>query len=230
MFIPSASFQGARHGYAFKLTHGRLGYHVDHVSSSLVAVALGRLSLTCRALLAQTAPHAATMLLRKSMVKLAVPTSFGDTAKLFEAASQLGAILAKQPDSVEKAMSDYGMHLGTAFQLIDDIMDYSASAAEMGKNVGDDLAEGKPTLPLIIALQRSEGDDAKMIRDAIENGGLENITPVMAIIEKTKALDYAYGVAKKETDLAVTALNHLPDSPEKTALTELAWFSIQRKH
>ena len=80
MFIPSASFQGARRGYAFKLTHGRLGYHVDHVSSSLVAVALGRLSLTCRALLAQTAPHAATMLLRKSMVKLAVPTSFGDTA------------------------------------------------------------------------------------------------------------------------------------------------------
>ena len=80
MFIPSASFQGARRGYAFKLTNGRLGYHVDHVSSSLVAVALGRLSLTCRALLAQTAPHAATMLLRKSMVKLAVPTSFGDTA------------------------------------------------------------------------------------------------------------------------------------------------------
>ena len=80
MFIPSASFQGARHGYAFKLTHGRLGYHVDLVSSSLVAVALGRLSLTCRALLAQTAPHAATMRLRKSIVKLAVPTAFADKA------------------------------------------------------------------------------------------------------------------------------------------------------
>jgi len=155
---------------------------------------------------------------------------YSKTAKLFEAASQLGAILSKQPENVEKAMSDYGMHLGTAFQLIDDIMDYSASAAEMGKNVGDDLAEGKPTLPLIIALQRSEGDDAQMIRDAIEHGGLDNITPIMAIIESTKALDYAYDVAKKETDLAVAALQNLPDSPEKTALTELAWFSIQRQH
>jgi len=155
---------------------------------------------------------------------------YSKTAKLFEAASQLGAILAKRPTYEEKAMADYGMHLGTAFQVIDDILDYSASADEMGKNVGDDLAEGKPTLPLIIALQRSEGEEAQMIRSAIEEGGLDRIDEILTVINKTGALDYAYNVAENEIKLAVESLSHLESSPEKTALTELAWFSIQRHH
>ena len=155
---------------------------------------------------------------------------YSKTAKLFEAASQLGAILAKRPASEEKAMADYGMHLGTAFQVIDDILDYSASADEMGKNVGDDLAEGKPTLPLIIALQRSEGENAQMIRTAIEEGGLDRIDEILEIINQTGSLDYAYGVAENEIKLAVESLSQLDDSPEKTALTELAWFSIKRHH
>lgn len=155
---------------------------------------------------------------------------YSKTAKLFEAASQLGAILAKRPTDEEKAMADYGMHLGTAFQVIDDILDYSASADEMGKNVGDDLAEGKPTLPLIIALQRSEGEEAQMIRTAIEEGGLDRIDEILTVINKTGALDYAYNVAENEIKLAVESLSHLESSPEKTALTELAWFSIQRHH
>ena len=155
---------------------------------------------------------------------------YSKTAKLFEAACQLGAILAERSEAEEQAMANYGMHLGTAFQVIDDILDYSASADEMGKNVGDDLAEGKPTLPLIIALQRSEGDNVRMIRDAIEQGGLENIDAIISIINTTGALDYSRSVAEKETMLAIESLSIFPDSEEKTALTELAWFSIRRHH
>ena len=155
---------------------------------------------------------------------------YSKTAKLFEAACQLGAILADRSEAEEKAMANYGMHLGTAFQVVDDILDYSASADEMGKNVGDDLAEGKPTLPLIIALQRSEGDDAKMIRDAIEEGGIENIDAIIEIINKTGALDYSRDIAQKETALAIESLSIFDESEEKTALIELAWFSIRRHH
>lgn len=155
---------------------------------------------------------------------------YSKTAKLFEAASQLGAILAGKTENEEKAMAAYGMHLGTAFQVIDDILDYSASSDEMGKNVGDDLAEGKPTLPLITALQRSEGANAQMIRAAIEEGGLDKIDNILEVISQTGALDYAYSVAENEIKLAIDSLAHLPESPEKIALTELAWFSIQRHH
>ena len=155
---------------------------------------------------------------------------YSKTAKLFEAACQLGAILANRSETEEKAMANYGMHLGTAFQVVDDILDYSASAEDMGKNVGDDLAEGKPTLPLIIALQRSEGADTQMIRDAIEQGGLENIDAIIQIINKTGALDYSRDIAQKETALAIESLSVFPDSAEKAALQELAWFSIRRHH
>lgn len=155
---------------------------------------------------------------------------YSKTAKLFEAACQLGAILANRSETEEKAMANYGMHLGTAFQVVDDILDYSASAEDMGKNVGDDLAEGKPTLPLIIALQRSEGTDTQMIRDAIEQGGLENIDAIIQIINKTGALDYSRDIAQKETALAIESLSVFPDSAEKAALQELAWFSIRRHH
>lgn len=155
---------------------------------------------------------------------------YSKTAKLFEAACRLGAILAERSDAEISAMANYGMHLGTAFQIVDDILDYSASADEMGKNVGDDLAEGKPTLPLIIALQRSEGSDATMIREAIEQGGLDHIDEIIAIINKTGALEYSKDVAEKETALAIESLSVFPDSKEKTALSELAWFSIRRQH
>lgn len=143
---------------------------------------------------------------------------YSKTAKLFEAASQLGAILSGLPKDQEKAMADYGMHLGTAFQLIDDILDYSATADEMGKNVGDDLAEGKPTLPLIIALQRSTGDDAQMIREAIEQGGLDHIDDIIAVINNTGALDYARTIAEQETAKAIECLQCLPDSDEKVRI------------
>ena len=155
---------------------------------------------------------------------------YSKTAKLFEAACRLGAIMANRPEQEVVAMANYGMHLGTAFQVVDDILDYSASAAEMGKNVGDDLAEGKPTLPLIIALQRSEGDNALMIREAIEEGGLDKINEIIDVINQTGALDYARSVAEKETALAIESLEVFASSPEKTALTELAWFSIKRQH
>ncbi len=150
------------------------------------------------------------------------------TAKLFEAASQLGAVLANATESIENHLAKYGMHLGTAFQLIDDVMDYQASTEEMGKNVGDDLAEGKPTLPLIIALQRSTGDDADIIRNAIESGGLENINSILQTIHDTNALDYAIDIARSEAKLAITQLEYLDDSPYKSALEALSWICIER--
>ena len=152
------------------------------------------------------------------------------TAKLFEAACQLGAVLAGLSADDEKAVAQYGIHLGTAFQLVDDILDYSASADEMGKNVGDDLAEGKPTLPLIIALQRSTGDDAQLIRTAIEKGGLDEIDQIMKIIEQTDSLSYATEIAKQEVEKANASLSCLPNTAYKTALESLARFSISRTH
>ena len=157
---------------------------------------------------------------------------YSKTAKLFEAACQLGAVLSGLPTEEEKAVAAYGTHLGTAFQLVDDILDYSADSEEMGKNVGDDLAEGKPTLPLIYALEASEENnevkDATLIRQAIEEGGLEHIDAVMQIIKKTKSLEYTQKVAIKETKLAINSLEFLPSSDYKTALIDLADFSVAR--
>ena len=157
---------------------------------------------------------------------------YSKTAKLFEAACQLGAVLAGLSEEQEKAVSQYGVHLGTAFQLVDDILDYIADSDEMGKNVGDDLAEGKPTLPLIyamkISLENDDAEDAKLIRSAIEEGGLEYIDQVMQIIDKTKALEYTIEAAKRETQLANQSLDNLPDNEFKTALIELANYSLSR--
>ena len=152
------------------------------------------------------------------------------TAKLFEAAAHLGAVLGGQPDAIEQAMARYGMHLGTAFQLIDDALDYSASAAEMGKNLGDDLAEGKPTLPLIHAMRNGTPEQAEIIRNAIEKGGLERIDEVRAAIESTQAIAYTSQSAREEADLAITALAPLPESPYKDALYGLAEFSVNRNY
>ncbi|MDM8558840.1 octaprenyl diphosphate synthase [Candidatus Parabeggiatoa sp. HSG14] len=150
------------------------------------------------------------------------------TAKLFEAAAQLGAVISQQPSEHEKALAVYGMHLGTAFQLIDDVLDYSATTEEIGKNIGDDLAEGKPTLPLIYALKHGSLVQQQILREAIIQGGKENITGVVAAIESTNAIGYTTRVAQKEADLAVEALAGLSASPYTDALYTLAKFSINR--
>jgi len=157
---------------------------------------------------------------------------YSKTATLFEAACQLGAILSGLPKEQEKSIAQFGIHLGNAFQLVDDILDYSTDAKKLGKNVGDDLAEGKPTLPLIIALSRSDKasatEDAALIRQAIKEGGLDLIEPIMQIIHKTGALDYTKEVAVKEIEMAIGSLACLDDSQYKTALIDLAIFSSNR--
>ncbi len=157
---------------------------------------------------------------------------YSKTAKLFEAACQLGAVLAGLPENEEKAVAQYGVHLGTAFQLVDDILDYIADSDEMGKNVGDDLAEGKPTLPLIRAMQVSndnnQENDTALIRSAIEEGGLDQIDEIMKIIKKTESLEYTIEAAKRETALANKSLETLADNNFKTALIDLANYSLSR--
>lgn len=152
------------------------------------------------------------------------------TAKLFEAACQLGAVLAGLNSEQEQAMARYGMHLGTAFQLVDDVLDYTADAAEMGKNVGDDLAEGKPTLPLIIAMQRSAAPTQAILRKAVEEGGLNELDTIMQAIQQTDAIAYTLQRATRETELAIENLSVLPASNYKQALENLAWFAIKRSH
>jgi len=152
------------------------------------------------------------------------------TAKLFEAASQLGAILSGQPDRIESALAAYGMHLGTSFQLIDDVLDYSASSEEMGKNVGDDLAEGKPTLPLIYAMRNGTEEQAAVVRKAIEDGGHDLIEPVTEAIQATGAIAYTEQVARDEANRAIACLASLPDSPYKEAMIVLAEFSVNRTY
>ena len=152
------------------------------------------------------------------------------TAKLFEAACQLGAVVAERPADEEQALARYGMHLGTAFQLIDDVLDYSASSDTTGKRMGDDLAEGKPTLPLIYAMQKGEADERELIRAAIESGGREQVDEVLAVIQRTGALDHARDQAEQEAQLATAAIECLPASPHRDALTELARFAVERDY
>ena len=151
------------------------------------------------------------------------------TARLFEAGSQIAAVMAGESDAVESSMLDYGRHLGTAFQLVDDALDFAASAEELGKNIGDDLAEGKATLPLIYAMQNASGEDSKIIRDAILEGGLDQLDRITAIIESTGALQYTAKKAREAADLAIASLADVPDSKYKLALTEIAEFSVQRR-
>ncbi len=151
------------------------------------------------------------------------------TAKLFESASELAAILGQQDSEAQQAMAKYGMHLGTAFQLIDDVLDYSASSEEMGKNIGDDLAEGKPTLPLIYTIQNGTKEQADIVRKAIEENGLEYIDAVTEAIQATGAIDYTADCAEKESRLAIDALENVADSEYKTALVDLAKFAVHRK-
>ena len=152
------------------------------------------------------------------------------TAKLFEAATRLGAILGNAPRAQEEAMAAYGSHLGTAFQLIDDVLDYSGSDKDTGKNVGDDLAEGKPTLPLIYALRNGTQEQAALVRQAIERGGLDELGPVLATIEASGALEYARAQARKESEAGCAALAGLPRSTHLDCLLQLADFAVSRNY
>ncbi len=152
------------------------------------------------------------------------------TAKLFEAAAQLGAVLAERPSAEEHAMQTYGKHLGTAFQLIDDVLDYSSDSDTIGKNIGDDLAEGKPTLPLIYALEHGTQVQQQVVYDAIKNGGKETITQVIAAIHTSGALDYTTQVAAGEIDKALQAIEILQPSVYTEALITLAKFSVSRTY
>jgi octaprenyl-diphosphate synthase len=151
------------------------------------------------------------------------------TAKLFEASARLGGVLARAPEAVEAGLADYGMHVGTAFQLIDDVLDYSGDAAEIGKSLGDDLAEGKPTLPLIYAMRAGSKEQADLVRRAIREGGREDFAPVLGAIRDCGALDYARQAAEREAGLATRSLDPLAASDYKDSLLELAAFSVTRR-
>jgi octaprenyl-diphosphate synthase len=150
------------------------------------------------------------------------------TATLFEAGSRLGAVVCDAPEAEERALAEYGLHLGIAFQIIDDALDYSNSAEEIGKNIGDDLAEGKPTLPLIRAMQVGTTEQKRLLREVVESGGREHIEIVKSAIESTDAIDYTFRLAEKEADKAKQALETLPPSPLRDALATLADFSADR--
>jgi octaprenyl-diphosphate synthase len=152
------------------------------------------------------------------------------TAKLFEAATRLGAILGGAASSQESAMSDYGLQLGVAFQLIDDVLDYSGDQAVIGKNLGDDLAEGKPTLPLIHAIRHGTPDQANTVRGAIEQGGRDDLAAVMAAIRATGALDYAREQARRASQAACAAAETLPNSKYREYLLQLADFAVTRSY
>ncbi len=151
------------------------------------------------------------------------------TAKLFEAAARLGAVMSNANSKDENALGTYGMHLGTAFQLIDDVLDLSGDVNQIGKNLGDDLSEGKPTLPLLIALNRGDATQAATIRNAIEKGGLDELPAVLAAVQATDALNYVRQLAEKEVNLSCDAIAYLPDSTHKTALINLAKFAVKRE-
>jgi octaprenyl-diphosphate synthase len=150
------------------------------------------------------------------------------TAKLFEAATRLGAIVSNASAADEGALAVYGMHLGTAFQLIDDVLDLSGDSQEIGKNLGDDLAEGKPTLPLLYAMRNTNTTQSNMIRSAIENGGLNNLPQVIETVKNSGALAHVKKMAEIETTISCSAIAHFPESKYKQALIDLAEFAVKR--
>jgi octaprenyl-diphosphate synthase len=152
------------------------------------------------------------------------------TAILFEAAARIGAVISEQDEEIEQALATYGQHLGVAFQLVDDLLDYSSSSETLGKNVGDDLAEGKPTLPLIHAMQHADVAEHNLLSEAIRTGGIEKINEVLAIIESTGSLAYTSQRATAEAEKAKSALSSLPESVYKDAMLTLADFSVQRAY
>ncbi|HKY02647.1 MAG TPA: octaprenyl diphosphate synthase [Burkholderiales bacterium] len=152
------------------------------------------------------------------------------TAKLFEASARLGAILSGASLQIEQGLAAYGMHLGTAFQLIDDVLDYSGDTREMGKNLGDDLNEGKPTLPLIYVMKHGNATQGAAVRRAIEQGGREGFEEVFSAIQQTGALRFAREQAQREAAAACAGLDALPHSNYKQSLLDLAAFAVDRSH
>ena len=150
------------------------------------------------------------------------------TARLFEAASRIGGVLGGADEAVEQALARYGLHLGVAYQLVDDVLDYEGASDEIGKNVGDDLAEGKPTLPLIQAMREGTESDRRLIRNAIEQGGLGEIESVVGAVERAGAIDYTARRAQEEARRAGEALRAIPTSPYRDALEALAEFAVAR--
>ena len=150
------------------------------------------------------------------------------TAILFQAAAQCAAILAGADSAVETALKNFGMHVGKAFQLIDDVLDYVGDASDMGKNVGDDLAEGKPTLPIIYAMSHSSETDARLIRNSLKTNGIESLDKIIAIVRKSGALDYTRQLADQEANAARQCLSALPDSEFKQALLAMAELAVNR--
>ena len=152
------------------------------------------------------------------------------TAKLFEASARLGAVLAQAPPAIEQACADYGQALGTAFQVIDDVLDYAGAAEEMGKNLGDDLREGKVTLPLIAAMRRGTQQQRELIRRAVETGALDELDHVVAIVRSTGALDVAHEAAAAEAKRAMSAAAQLPSNEHAQALVQLAASLLARRN
>ncbi|MCG6860537.1 MAG: polyprenyl synthetase family protein [Chromatiaceae bacterium] len=152
------------------------------------------------------------------------------TATLFQAGTRLGAVLAQVPDEIETAAAQYGRQLGVAFQLVDDALDYRANGEELGKNLGDDLAEGKPTLPVIRAMEVGTDQQRELLRQAITSGGRDQIGAVAASIESTKAIDYTIAVAHRYAQLAKDSAARLPESAERIALEKLADFAVSRTY
>lgn len=156
---------------------------------------------------------------------------YSKTAKLFEAATGLAAIITEQDEATLKALNLYGMHLGTAFQLVDDVLDYNADAEQLGKNIGDDLAEGKPTLPLLYAMRHGSAEQVQLIRDAIEhNNGMDHLEAILTALNETKALEFTMDKANEEADKAIACLAVLDESPYKEALISLARIAVDRSH
>ncbi|RYF37031.1 MAG: octaprenyl diphosphate synthase, partial [Comamonadaceae bacterium] len=152
------------------------------------------------------------------------------TAKLFEASARLGAVLAGAPPGIEEACAGYGQALGTAFQVIDDVLDYDGDSHEMGKNLGDDLREGKATLPLIAAMQRGSAAQRDVIRHAIENGAVDELDSILAIVRETGALDVTRAAAAAEARRAIDHAQRLPTNPHAEGLVQLAAQLLQRRN
>jgi len=152
------------------------------------------------------------------------------TATLFEAGTHLGAVLAETPDEIETAVARYGLQLGIAFQLVDDALDYRADGEELGKNLGDDLAEGKPTLPIIHAMEKGTEQQRRLLREVIESGGRDRIDAVAAAIESTKSIDYTILLAHRYAESAKESAGRLPESAERSALEKLADFAVSRTY
>ncbi|UUX95765.1 polyprenyl synthetase family protein [Aquabacterium sp. J223] len=150
------------------------------------------------------------------------------TAKLFEASARLGAVLAHAAPAVEEACATYGRALGTAFQLVDDLLDYEGATQELGKNIGDDLREGKPTLPLLLAMSRGSEPERQLIRHAIEQGEVERLPDIVTIVRRTGALEATRHAARAEAEQARAALDLLPTSPQRDALLYLCVQSVER--